>query len=224
MRLHRLLILPLLYGCTTASTLAEDFVEPLEARLGADDQPGTIEGRLAELEERLSRVEQAVEDDDLDLQVAQVQSQVDDLTQVIDALDQALERRRVELWGIQEFSDRRVFNPNGTHSVNWSFPLSTSSPDAIQLEYFDCDAVLLNLRVHNRDANPGPVGLDVSPFEDMRAPARVEFTAELNEDDVLSAVLQLWVPSRHRSRLFVRSVPGANEPVRGLIYQTGCIR
>lgn len=215
-----------LTGCTTASTLAEEFVDPLEQRIGDPGSPDSIEGRLAAIEGRMSEVEDEVWGSDLTAEVEALRARTEDLEREVEALAALVSESggAVDIWGIGQFTHRRVFNPDGTHGVSRWFPLPTEPPNALRLEFSDCRAVLLSLRVRNRIDVSDLIGLDISMNEDMSSPVRVQLEASPADATNLTQWSQLWVPNNGRDRLYVRTIPGASHPTGGLIFHTGCIR
>lgn len=228
-------------GCTTASTLAEDFVKPVEEQIGDQDnpEPGTIEARLDELEAqvasldatqletRVTVLEDRLDDslNDIDDASALAQEALDLATGASARADEALDRlrdaSRVEIWGVNAYADRRVFNPDGSSGRAWTFPTSRYVPAKLRLEYSECDAVLLQISAVEGRASGDPTGLIISSNEALEK-ASYLYVGGTFVDDQKGLGNQIWVATGGSSQLYVRTVSGAEVGTIASIYHQGC--
>lgn len=234
-------LLTLSIGCTTASTLAEDFVNPVEDRIGdeSNPEPGTIEARLDELEaqvatldatqleDRVTELENRLDSSlsDIDDASALAQEAMDLASDAKDRADSAIDRlrdaSRIEIWGVNAYPDRRVFNPDGTSGRSWTFPTSRYAPAELRLEYSDCDAVLLQIGALEERPSSDPAGLVVSSNSALDK-ASTLFIGGTFADNQKGLGSQVWVATGGSDRLYVRTVSGAAVGTVASIYHQGC--
>jgi hypothetical protein len=230
--LSRPLLLSLLpalaLGCTTATTLADSFVEPLEARLGdpVSPAPGTVEARLAELEDRLA----AVESGGVTERVATLEQRVGDLEAAVgaasDLADDALALAslpQAEIWGIGERASARIFNPDGSSGTPWTFPLDRDSPAVVRLERTDCAHVLLSVSMTNSRSVGDQVGLTIGPEADLKHGIRIGALAQPNSAGNIALSGQVWVPTNGTDRIRVRTIGSASNNTVATLHHIGCI-
>lgn len=226
----RIVPILLLSGCMTATNLAENFVEPLEDRLGDPASPasGTIEARLAALEDQIaqndaSALQERVSDleaetEELFIALSNLQGQLDDVQGALRGASS------VELWGIGERAGARVFNPDGSAGRSWTFPLDRDSPAVLRLELFDCRAVLLNIDLANFRDVGDRAGLNLGMDNSLAHPVRVGLAARRAEGNTTALSTQVWVPNEGGDRIRVRTLPGLDVQTTATVHHIGCIR
>jgi uncharacterized coiled-coil protein SlyX len=227
-----LLLIPLLAaGCTTATTLADDFVAPIEERLGdpASPAPGTVEARLADLEARLAGAEAATTDAEARIAALEGRADAADATladfgsSVDEALALASAASSVEIWGIDAYTDRRVFNPDGSSGTARAFPVEGATAAAIRLEYADCAYALLSVTMTNTRDVGDRIGLTIGPDVGLKVYSRTAQIGGGNASGTLAVTTQLWVATEGKDRLYVRTIPGTTNPTTATLHHVGCI-
>jgi hypothetical protein len=219
----------LLGACTTLSNITEEFIDPIDERLGDPDAPaaGTIEARLVALETAVGvgGTGGLIED------VASLASRVDAAeTSVQSALTLASEAALVagestafEVWGRGAYPTRTLLRSG---VAQWTLPLNAppsfvDPPIAFDISYWDCDLILVQVEFQSSGSD---AGVDLSMAADGTNPLSIRETGPGTSGIPARGTAQVWVPTQRGQQFWARTLLGVVPQTTAQFHHVGCAR